>query len=168
MVVLCKQDRSTAWLLFILAHELGHIVLGHIPDDGVLYDENIKTNVVDVEEEAANNFAIELLTGDQDCRFFPSGRWPNAAQLAQMAMDLGRPRQIDPGHIALEYAYTMGSDFWPVANAALSILEPRRNALGIIRQKMAEHLDWSSLPEDSSEFLMRVSKAESTSDLPVG
>ena len=49
----------------------------------------------------------------------------------------------------------MGNHFFPVTNAALSLLEPNRDALGIVRQKMAEHLDWSSLPEDSSEFLMR-------------
>jgi len=168
VIVLCKHDRSTAWPLFILAHELGHVVLGHIPDDGVLIDENVKTNVVDAEEEAANKFAIELLRGDQDCRFFTAGRWPNAAQLAQAAREIGRPRKIDPGYFAINYAHTMGKAFWPVANAALSILEPRRDALGILRRKMAEHLDWSRLPEDSSEFLMRVSQAEITSDLPVG
>ena len=58
----------------------------------------------------------------------------------------------------------MGSGFWRVANAALALIEPERNALEIVRQKLAERLDWSSLPEDSSEFLMRMTCRQS---LPV-
>jgi hypothetical protein len=54
--------------------------------------------------------------------------------------------RIDPGHIVLNYAHTMGDTFWPVANAALKLLEPKRDALRIVRAKLAEHLDWSSLP----------------------
>lgn len=168
VVVLCKQEQFTAWLLFVLAHELGHIVLGHIPDDGVLLDENVKTNLVDAEEEAANKFAIGLLTGDEERRYFTPGRWPNAVQLAKDARDIGRLHHVDPGHVVLNYAYTMGNGFWGVANAALAILEPRRDALGMVRRKLAEHLDWSNLPEDSSKFLMRVSKAEKSSGLPLG
>ena len=61
----------------------------------------------------------------------------------------------------------MGDKFWPVANAALALLEPKRDALKVVRNKMAENLDWSSLPEDSSEFLMRISQAERKSDLPL-
>ena len=60
-------------------------MLGHIPDEGALIDENVKNNVRDAEEDAANKFAIELLTGDEDCRFSTTRRWPNAAELARKA-----------------------------------------------------------------------------------
>jgi len=66
VIVLCKKDTYTAWMLFILAHELGHIALGHIEEDGVLVDESMKHNVQDQEEAAANAFAIELLTGNAE------------------------------------------------------------------------------------------------------
>lgn len=168
VIVICKQAKFTAWLLFILAHEMGHVVLGHIPDNGALIDEDVNRNVSDAEEIEANNFAIKLLTGDKGCRVHTTGRWPNASALAMYARKMGREMKIDPGHIALNYAHTMGGDFFPVANAALAMLEPERAALGIVRRKMAEHLDWSRLPEDSSEFLMRVSQAESHGDLSVG
>jgi hypothetical protein len=167
VIVLCKQARFTAWLLFILAHECGHIVLGHIPDNGALIDEDVNTNERDPEEIEANEFAIELLTGEKTCHFKASGRWPNATDLANWARKLGRELKIDPGHIALNYAHTMGADFFPVANAALARLEPEREALGIVRRKLAERLDWSNLPEDSSEFLMRVSQTETTGDLSI-
>ncbi|QEH32904.1 hypothetical protein OJF2_13890 [Aquisphaera giovannonii] len=167
VVVLCKKVKASAWLLFILAHELGHIALGHIPDNGVLIDENVDTNENDDEEAAANAFAIELLAGAKEAKFRAGGRWPNAEMLSQRARELGRELQIDPGHIILNYAHTMGKEFFPVANAAIGKLGGP-DAIGIVRRKLAQHLDWSRLPEDSSEFLMRVSQAENTSDLPLG
>ena len=168
VIVLCKKDTRSAWLLFILAHELGHLAMGHVADDGMLLDESMDRNDRDPEEDGANAFAIELLTGNADCRFRTSGRWPNAPRLARSAIELGHQAHVDPGHIVLNYAHSMDGQFWPVANAALALIEPRKDALKMVRGKMAEHLDWSCLPEDSSEFLMRVSQAERTSDLPLG
>jgi hypothetical protein len=167
VIVLCKNDKFSAWLLFILAHELGHIALGHVAEDGLLLDESMTNNVVDKEENEANAFAIELLSGNSETRFGTSGSWPNAQQLASRAKEFGKQLRIDPGHIVLNYAHTMGDGFWPVANAALARLEPKRDALKLVRRKIAENLDWSSLPEDSSEFLMRISQAERTGDLPL-
>jgi len=167
VVVLCKKAKAPAWLLFVLAHELGHIVLGHIPDNGSLIDDDVDTNERDEEEVAANAFAIELLTGNKEARFHAGGRWPNANMLAKQAKEIGRALKIDPGHLILNYADNMGGGFFPVATAALSKLDSTE-AMVIVRRKLAEHLDWSRLPEDSSEFLMRVSQAEKTSDLPLG
>ena len=134
----------------------------------MLIDESVKHNVQDKEETDATSFAEELLTGNSESRFHTSGSWPNAIQLADSARLIAKEMRIDPGHIVLNYAHTMGKTFWPVANAALKLLEPKRDALKIVRAKLAEHLDWSSLPEDSSEFLMRVSQSVHLSDLPVG
>ena len=64
--------------------------------------------------------------------------------------------RIDPGHVVLNYAHSMGDGFFAVANAALTRLDPEANAIAFIRGVMADRLDWSNLPEDSSEFLMRV------------
>jgi hypothetical protein len=165
VIVLCKMVRLSAWLLFILAHELGHIALGHVEDDGVLIDQSMRDNFQDQEEAAANSFAVELLTGNKETTVRTTGRWPNAQQLSETAKGVSIKMGIDPGHFVLNYAHTMGTRFWPVANAALSLLEPNRDALKVVRQKLAAHLDWSKLPEDSSEFLMRVTQAGLPSDL---
>jgi IrrE N-terminal-like domain len=160
VVVLCKRARHSAWLLFILAHELGHIAMGHVAQDGVLIDDHIDEASVDVEEQQANAFAIALLTGSATKTFIAAGRWPNATDLAEAACRIGRQDMVDPGHIVLNYAHSMGPDFYAVGNAALKRLEPEANAFGNIREKMSERLDWSRLPEDSSEFLMRVTREE--------
>ena len=40
-IVLCKNAKHSAWLLFILTHELGHILRRHITRDGVLIDQGV-------------------------------------------------------------------------------------------------------------------------------
>lgn len=160
VIVVASQRKPSAWLLFILAHELGHVVLGHLATDQILVDEDIDQNDQDEEEKQANRFAVELLSGDAGSAFRAEGRWPRAAELAEEALRRGRQQGIDPGHVVLNYAHSMGSSFFAVANAALKILEPNPDAPGAIRRKLAGSLDWGSLPADSSEFLSRMTQAE--------
>ncbi|MCY2965389.1 MAG: ImmA/IrrE family metallo-endopeptidase [Planctomycetota bacterium] len=161
VIVLCRRDKHSAWLLFILAHELGHLALGHIPQDGTLIDDHVDESGGDTEERDANAFAIELLAGNSERRYAAGGRWPNAAQLADVALQLGRRQMVDPGHIALNYAHSMGKEFFPVGRAALNILAPNSNAIALVRDRLAASLDWSLIPEDSSEFLARVTECGS-------
>ena len=155
VIVLCRHEKATAWLLFILAHELGHIALGHIAENGTLLDDCLNEADEDTEEQQANEFAVELLTGDPQQRYIASGRWPNAAELAERAQQMGRQNMVDPGHIALNYAKSMGPNFFAVGRAASKLIEPHANAVKLVRDKMAACLDWSRLPEDSSEFLLQ-------------
>lgn len=158
VIILCKKSKYSAWLLFVLAHELGHLALGHVPEGGALIDQGLHDDDPDSEERQANSFATELLTGSPDQRFVAAGRWLNAVDLAKEARAIGRQMMIDPGHVALNYAHSMGNSFYTVGNAALRHLEPHRDAVSTIRAKMAENLDWSLLPEDSCDFLMRVTQ----------
>lgn len=158
VIVLCRHAKYSSWLLFILAHELGHLALGHVPDEGTLIDQRVRQDSVDEEEQQADAFAIELLSGQANRRFIAADRWPNAVELAKLAQEIGRKSMIDPGHVVLNYAHSMGDSFYSVANAALRLLEPNADAVAKVRTKMAENLDWSRLPEDSSEFLMRVTQ----------
>jgi Zn-dependent peptidase ImmA (M78 family) len=160
VIVIAKNIKQPAWLLFILAHELGHIARGHLSDGSVLIDQDVDHNEPDAEEKEANEFALELITGEADFSVATTGRWPNASRLAELSKAVGTERHIDPGHIVLNYAHTMGTDFWGVANAALKHLEPGADAPGLIRKALAAKLDWSALPKDSSAFLMRVTKSE--------
>lgn len=158
-VVLCVEKAQPAWPLFILAHELGHLHHGHVPENGALLDETVHENVRDHEEEQADRYAIELLTGNADT-CFEVGRWPKADRLAQLAREFGSRNKVDPGHVVLNCAHTEGGGFWGVANAALKRLGPDADAVGMIGERLAANLDWEKLPEDSSEFLMRVTRQE--------
>lgn len=163
-VVLCRNAKHTAWLLFILAHELGHIVRGHVTKDGVLIDQEVdRTRSTDSEEQAANTFALELLSGHPMLEVIPVGDKPNARSLAHTALNAGTHERIDPGHLVLNCAYQMGGNFFAVANAALNLLEPHADAVGLVRSKMLAHLDKTKLPEDTYEFILRVAHAGASS-----
>jgi hypothetical protein len=156
VIIISKEHRQPAWLLFILAHELGHIERGHIEEDEVLVDERVEVDSSDSEEIQANEFALELLCGDKKKTFVAADRWPNANQLAAEARRIGTKLQIDPGHIVLNYGNSMGRTFFPVANAALAMLNPSPDAVGLIQGRLAKNLDWSSLPEEAAEFVAKM------------
>jgi hypothetical protein len=86
--------------------------------------------------------------------------------LARAALQAGVHEQIDPGHIVLNCAYQMGSDFFALANAALAQLEPHADAVAIVRSRMIAHLDKAKLPEDIYDFILRVTRAGHNRDLP--
>jgi hypothetical protein len=161
VVVICREESQPSWLLFILAHELGHLACGHVPADGAVLDEKVHDNEPDAEEQEADRFAAELLTGNAKTKITSDGRWPKADQLAELALAFGRRNHVEPGHAVLNYAHSMGSSFFAVARSALNRLEPNADAVGMIRNRLAEKLDWSRIPEDSSEFLMRITRQES-------
>ena len=158
-IVLCKNSHHSAWLLFIVAHELGHIVLGHVGSNGVLVDEQVDRNSTDEEEKAANAFALELLTGNPECQVLPVGPRVSAQVLARAAYQAGVREQVDPGHLVLNCAYQMGNDFFAAANAALKLLEPQADAVGLVRSSMLAHLDKTMLSEDTYEFILRATQA---------
>ncbi len=162
IIILTSKRKPTGWLLFDLAHELGHLCLGHVGANGSVVDEVVDHGSTDQEEGEANAFAVELLTGGPKTRVVAPDRWPNAEDLAKQALAVAKRTQTDPTHIVLNYAHTMstaGDQFWGVANAALKHLEPFADAPTLVREALAANLDWSALPGDASEFVARVTKA---------
>ena len=65
-VIVVKDSRPFgAFWLFDLAHELGHVALGHVRDRGVVDIESPGgKKSTDVQEEAANQFALDILLPD--------------------------------------------------------------------------------------------------------
>lgn len=157
VILLAQKREQSAWHLFDLAHELGHILLGHVAENGSLIDEQIEQQSLDQEESEANRAAVEILTGDESSSYCISGRWPSARTLAAGAARVGREGQVDPGHIILNYAHHMGdSNVFRIAQAALKLTESRPRGIDLMVDRMFENLDWENLPEDSSAYLSRV------------
>ena len=154
-IIICKNSRLSGWLLFILAHELGHICRRHV-SDGVIVDESIGESDEDRDEHEADEFAIHLLNGDVRRSYRTQGRRPNASDLARLAIELGQREHVDPSHIVLNYTNSLGQSFYGLANAALRKIEPNANAPADINRRVHERLNWNALPEESSEFLVRL------------
>lgn len=155
VIVICKQHESPAWLLFILAHEMGHIAKGHLPEnDSAIIDEKPQDNKPDKEEDEANEFAREILTGTpEDLSYFERTMAP--AILAKDAKGLGATKDIDPGYLILNYGRHHGS--FATANAALKHLK-QDNAKETLYDISSDRIGWDNLPEDTSEYLCSMIK----------
>jgi len=84
---------------------------------------------------------------------------PNAEQLASAAEEIGLRDRVDPGHVVLNFAYS-GQDLWHIANAALRLLDSGNTAIDIMKAKMGEYFDWSSISRENAEFLGRITQTE--------
>ena len=146
-IVIAKNHKNHAWLSFILAHELGHIARGHLADAPFVFDEKIRHDSTEHEEIEANEFAVEMLSGDKNRKYVSDLRL-NASQLADAAIATGQAHKVDPGVIALNYAWHQG--FMAVGQAALNLIEPEANAVDLIRRKLQERLCWDRLPEETA------------------
>jgi len=154
VIVLTKRS-AHGYLLFDLAHELGHIVLKHLKDGGCIIDQKIDADAEDEDERAANRFALELLTGDAECRIVPAGRNLTGSELANAAVRHGQSNKIDPTHVALNYGHSHGH--WPVAiNAVKQIVGSSPSDQELIRTKLFSSLDHDSMKEDDLELLAKM------------
>ncbi len=164
VIVVCRNEKHSAWLLFTLAHELGHILLRHVDGNGMLVDEKVSEEDIDTDEKAANKYAVELLTGRSVCHI-STPQLPKAQELAKSAQVYGRNNKIDPGHVVLNIAHTLitkdpNKTFYPLVNAALNIIEPVADAPAMIREKMEQQLPWDEISEESGEFIRRLTGSE--------
>lgn len=158
VVTLARNQNSSAWQLFILAHEIGHIALSHVGPRRSLIDQDLVNEQkppteIDAEEAAADAWAKVLLAGREDIRVEARGPvTPNG--LARAAQSLAEPRQTDAGHLILLYAFQ--TQQWAVSNAALSVLEPTPRALHLARQVALANLNREALSDDNREFIGRL------------
>ena len=147
-VVLTENRDAPPWQAFRLAHELGHIFLGHVrPGEPPILDSDLDIGDPgeldgDHQEAAANAFACELLTGEPD---FPVHPYLNrgALALAFWARDRGTRGRIDPGTLLLLHAHMpvkAGVNRYAATERALKTLKQDGGALDAIDRRLAAHL----------------------------
>jgi Zn-dependent peptidase ImmA (M78 family) len=162
VILVGRQDLSPAWLLFILAHELGHLVSGHLSTDSLLVDQSIQLESDDDEENEANQVAAELLLGCSGISYDLWDKFLTSERLAAKAQEFALPSHNDPGVIALNIAWnrvqrakTTGEKgiAWATSVKALKVLEPHCNAPRQINQYLAQSISWDKLKEDNQTYL---------------
>lgn len=156
-IVLACRRKHSAWLAFHLAHEMGHIGVGHLPDNSMVVDDEEQRADETAEETEANEYALELLTGKPKIQYTGSTRL-NPAVLVEKATTQGRAEGTDAGALILNYAKTTKE--WGTAMSALKLVEPKPNAIALIHQKMCQRLDWERTSDANQEFLQRVTGAD--------
>lgn len=160
-ILLAEKNDSPPMLAFHLAHELGHLLLGHVaPGSELLADDNLERIVTDDVEDAADAFASEILTGhatvEMNAVYGLTGD-----RLAQRARDVGRRLMIDPGVFTLMYGRS--ADRWPAATLALKKMGLHSGAKRTLHHELSSRLDLNLLTEADRSFLEALT---SPADMP--
>lgn len=151
VIVLSSNKTEPAWLAFHLAHELGHLALGHV-QEGVLIDEKINNQQSDdLEETDANNFAVRLIINNCD-RWFRYQIIRNNRQLKARIDEVIRSKSdIDPCALAFNYAWHTKN--YGFAIEAAKKFDSSSDGHETINQFLAQHLDWENLGVDNADQL---------------
>lgn len=158
VIVIGRRQIRTAWFLFDVAHELGHIICKHVNNNAILVDEEIAEGAKsDPEEREADQFAIDVICGNSQGRIISATRTYSPASLVAQAKQVGDQKQIDPGHIILNYAHSM-ENAWAVAAAALNLLEPNRTGPDAINRHATAKMQWEDLSSDDAEFITKMTQ----------
>lgn len=148
--IVLSSKRQYGFILFHLAHELGHIALGHLDPNGAIVDYEIQKNPDDKDESerAADNYALELLSGKQlNMRLTQVQRPEN---LAITVTHYGRQHAIAPTHVLLNCAYN--GNFWGLCSNTLKVLAQGRKDHGTISRYLFSQLP-ADIKEDNLELL---------------
>lgn len=153
-ILLAKDSSYPAHVAFYLAHELGHLLLGHLDREAAIVDlesTHLGTDD-DMEEREADRFALELLTGTPDPRVLPTHHRYNAPALAAAVLDAGPQMRVEPGTLALCFGFTTQN--WPVVKAAMRfIYQQAKPVWKEVNAIARRELDFTRIPEDAHAFI---------------
>ena len=157
-ILLARDSLFPAHLIFDIAHEIAHIALGHLENETALVDmdnKSVRFTDDDVEEFAANKFALELLTGTSEPEIEMIGEVVSAKQLAEAVTRTGNERQIEPGTLALCYGYSTRN--WALVNRALRLIyDSTIETWKRINQFAIDEISWENISEDSCSYIRAV------------
>jgi Zn-dependent peptidase ImmA (M78 family) len=166
VILLGAGKTSPASLAFHLAHEIGHLLLHHVRPDRAMLDIEVGFRASDfidspeqlLEENAANEFAIQLLTGLPELTYKPQFGL-TAQRLVTRAREVERDYKICAGTFALIYGHT--ADRMPVAQIALKSLESDKNGQQIIDSFAKKYIP-DDLPESIAAALQLIGIEQDT------
>lgn len=156
--ILLGRDASyPAPVAFTLAHEIGHILLRHLEGASALVDleDPATARDGDVEEIAADAFALTLLTGSSDPDIQTNVNAIAARSLATAVLNAGPANRIEPGTLALCLAYRTNA--WAAANKALSyIYREKKPVWREVNSIAVKEIDWESLGDEGASYLQKL------------
>lgn len=156
VIVLCSRRDSPAWLAFHLAHELGHIMCGHVhPGGQPLVDMKLDNASDEAGEREADQYGFQVLTGQPKLQL--DGPSMKGERLANAARRFGGSHRIHPGTVVLIYGYCQGRI--PVAQRALAVMGEDQGAGMVLAEALRAHIAFDDLPETTERFLSATTQA---------
>lgn len=159
-ILLGFRHKHKARQLFVLAHELAHLSLGHVASETLLIDEDLDSETdslnnqieitLDEEEKDADNFALRLIRGEYAFSFSEL-KLDQPTELAIYAMEKGALHGIDPGHIIVSYAFETLD--WPTANNAMKFFEGSDGAIRCIKESFLRNSNLEEISDEVKSYL---------------
>ena len=138
VIALASARDGAPWIAFHLAHELGHILLGHVTQgSGVLVDMDLDAMDDDVQEREADRFACELLTGFSAPQAQAQSGM-TAERLVQAVGFQSKKLKADPGVVALFYG--RNAKRMAVAQSALNRMGLHAGAHAMVQAALESRL----------------------------
>ena len=135
---------------------------GHLMDDGaaiVDLDDPGSGKDGDDEERSADAFALQVLTGRDHLEIQVAGERVTSRGLAAAVMAAGPPARIEPGTLALCYAYQEKD--WPTGIGSLKhIYSEAKPVWQEVNNIAAGHFDWSRISDDNGDFVRALLECE--------
>lgn len=154
-ILLARESNYPAQLGYYVAHELGHIVSGHLTSQPAvidLEDPLSKDRGSDAEEQQADRYALEVLTGQAEPIVTTEAQRFSGAALARSVLATAPQERIDPGILALCFGHN--TKRWDKVFAALKKIYPKSTPMGPAINRLAfQQLALDSLSEDAQEYL---------------
>jgi len=157
VILLSHKTTHPAWLAFHLAHELGHLALGHV-ETGILIDDEINESD-DVEETAANRFAVELLVNQYDNCFRGLSIYNNGQLRRKIEEKIEADPTVDACILAFNYGWhakKIDPQKFGLAQKAVQELGCEESGEAMIHRFLEENLDWENLNDDTIDHLERI------------
>jgi hypothetical protein len=169
VIVIARKKSSRAWLSFILAHEIGHVALGHLQASSSIVDISLQEtatyatdSAADPQERDADAFALQTMGGESVEREVSS--WDQTltpVELAVRARQASARMRIEAGHFILRHAFTKKR--WPEGMTALRFLSEDFDPESALLAQLRQHLDIDRVSEDLRDLLMQVTGWEDQS-----
>lgn len=162
VIVIAKKKSSRAWLSFILAHEIGHVALGHLKPGSTIVDISLQEGATyaadaqsDKQEADADAFALEAMGGEaveSEVRKWAAHMAP--VELAVKARVAARVYGIEPGHFILRHAFM--NRRWPEAVAGLRFLSEDFNPEAALLDEFERRLDMDAVSDDMQGLVTQI------------
>jgi len=155
VIVLSSGRTYSVCLAFHLAHELGHLALGHVKQgEGILIDEEIKENSNYQEEIESNQFATHVLVdGFDNC--FKNHKIDSSGKLREkIDKILEKEPTIDPCAIAFNYGWHTGK--FGCTQKAVNEIDGSKNGHEIVNQFLEQQINWDDLSENQADYLDQI------------
>jgi len=161
VVLVVRKEIAPARLAYLVAHETGHIMCGHLEvgNNTVLVDDTLPVDdqgfARDEDERIADGYAMAVLGGDAlrtACKAV--GSQHEETKLAASALKASKNNGLDAGQVILGWARETKD--WKLAGMAMRYLMTTQAAPIVVNDVAKRYLDVDALSSDGLDHLNRL------------